>query len=108
MNTDYDSGQAKVDVPFTTMLECCEAKVAVPFTDYPAFQQCSDGLNFYCSCYNVVREKHCSGWKNKPNKPEFSPGGERAGMLDIQKRNPGSEMEPAAKGKVTENTNDKE
>ena len=94
MNTDYDSEQAKV---------------AVPFTDYPAFQQCSDGLNFYCSCYNVVREKHCSGWKNKPNKPEFSPGGERAGMLDIQKRNPGSEMEPAAKGKVTiANTNDKE
>ena len=53
-------------------------------------------------------EKHCFSWKNKPNKPEFSPGGERAGMLDIQKRNLGSEMEPAAKGKVTENTNDKE
>jgi len=23
----------------------------------------------YCLCWNVVREKYCSGWKNKPNKP---------------------------------------
>jgi len=27
----------------------------------------------HCLCWNVVKEKYCSGWKNKPNKPASFP-----------------------------------
>ena len=46
--------------------------------------ECTAGLNFYCSWWNVVREKHCSGWENKPNKPEFSPAEHSHSMAQSQ------------------------
>jgi len=34
---------------------------------------CTVHVGKHCLYWNVVREKYCSGWKNKPNKLEFNP-----------------------------------